>query len=68
MPYCHTLDISILGILRGLKEGLIDIDSIDVEEAWSCVLLAWEGLALKINEDGTIRDIIGGTGIQVIFL
>jgi len=52
------------GILRGLKEGLIDIDSIDVEEAWSCVLLAWEGLALKINEDGTIRDIIGGTGIQ----
>ena len=47
---------------------MIDIDSIDVEEAWSCVLLAWEGLALKINEDGTIRDIIGGTGIQVIFL
>ena len=45
---------------------MIDIDSIDVEEAWSCVLLAWEGLALKINEDGTIRDIIGGTGIQVI--
>ena len=48
--------------MRGLRHGWLDPDLVD--KARDGVTRAWVGLAGKVEEDGTIRDIIGGTGIQ----
>ena len=45
-----------------MRYGWLDQDLVD--RAVDGVTRAWEGLAGKVEEDGKIRDIIGGTGIQ----
>ena len=47
-----------VGMVRGLRHGFLEEDLVDrVREA---VERAWEGVAESVEEDGTIRDIIGG--------
>ena len=50
--------MQIVGMVRGLRHGFLEEDL--VERVREAVERAWEGVAESVEEDGTIRNIIGG--------